>query len=175
IKAFQALEVMKSCHDFDSTFSVESLVMVRKHYSIPDEYALHAPSPKQCSYDAYPEGFSISVDAFKAGLRFPLHPVVGAMKAGGLPGSASRAPVPIAPIVQLSSDIEEVRVEVVSKESVEPSGKQPIIGGAHLRKKMKVSDHHKSQREGEGSKFHPSKGKEHIGAIGKLRLLDPVA
>ncbi|RRT40642.1 hypothetical protein B296_00043036 [Ensete ventricosum] len=44
IKAFLALEVMKSCYGFDSTLTVESLVMIQKHYSIPDEYGLHASS-----------------------------------------------------------------------------------------------------------------------------------
>ncbi|RWV81727.1 hypothetical protein GW17_00056831 [Ensete ventricosum] len=77
IKAFQALEVMKSCHDFDSTLTVESLIRVWNRYSIPDEYALHAPSPRQHPYDAYPRGFCISFDALEAGLTFSLHPVVG--------------------------------------------------------------------------------------------------
>ncbi|RWW85345.1 hypothetical protein BHE74_00005961 [Ensete ventricosum] len=38
VKALQALEVMKSCHDFDSTMSLKSLAMVRKLFNIPNEY-----------------------------------------------------------------------------------------------------------------------------------------
>ncbi|RZR80931.1 hypothetical protein BHM03_00007041 [Ensete ventricosum] len=43
--------------------------LAEKRYSIPDEYSLHAPSPRQRPYDAYPGGFSISVDALEAALR----------------------------------------------------------------------------------------------------------
>ncbi|RWV77742.1 hypothetical protein GW17_00061390, partial [Ensete ventricosum] len=50
VKAIKAVEVMKSCHDFDSTISTESLVLIRRRFSIPDEYALHAPQPGQHSY-----------------------------------------------------------------------------------------------------------------------------
>ncbi|RRT37696.1 hypothetical protein B296_00056770 [Ensete ventricosum] len=77
VKAIKAMEVMKSCHDFDSTILVESLVLIRKLFSIPDKYALHAPQPRQRSYHKYPDGFSLFVDALEAGLRFPLHPVIG--------------------------------------------------------------------------------------------------
>ncbi|RWW24705.1 hypothetical protein GW17_00010997 [Ensete ventricosum] len=42
-KALQALETMKSFHDFDSVVTLESLTSIRKHYSVPDEYILHAP------------------------------------------------------------------------------------------------------------------------------------
>ncbi|RRT79594.1 hypothetical protein B296_00005179 [Ensete ventricosum] len=76
-KALQALEAMKSHHDFDSTMSHESLVAVRKRFSIPNEYVLHAPRPRQQLYHSCPRGFSISIDALEAGLRFPLHPVIG--------------------------------------------------------------------------------------------------
>ncbi|RRT40641.1 hypothetical protein B296_00043037 [Ensete ventricosum] len=96
-----------------------------------------------------------------------------ATKIGGCPGLASRAPMPIAPIVQLSSDVEEVRVEVVAKESVGLSRKRPAIGGAHPQKKMKVSNHHKSRREGEGSKSCPSKGKEQVGLAGETQAPRP--
>ncbi|RWV92940.1 hypothetical protein GW17_00044640, partial [Ensete ventricosum] len=76
-KALQALEAMKLHHDFDSTMSHESLVAVRKRFSIPNEYVLHAPGPRQQPYHSCPGGFSISIDALEAGLRFPLHPVIG--------------------------------------------------------------------------------------------------
>ncbi|KAJ8484737.1 hypothetical protein OPV22_017222 [Ensete ventricosum] len=40
-KALQALEAMKSHHDFDSTICLESLGSVRKHFSIPSENDEH--------------------------------------------------------------------------------------------------------------------------------------
>ncbi|RWV83768.1 hypothetical protein GW17_00054586 [Ensete ventricosum] len=43
VKVLQALEIMKSCHDFDSTINIKSLATIWKHYSIPNEYVLHAP------------------------------------------------------------------------------------------------------------------------------------
>ncbi|RWW09997.1 hypothetical protein GW17_00026488 [Ensete ventricosum] len=68
---------MKSHHDFDSTVSLESLSSIWKHFSILNKYVLHAPGPGQRSYHSCPGGFSISIDALEAGLRFPLHPVIG--------------------------------------------------------------------------------------------------
>ncbi|RWW50393.1 hypothetical protein BHE74_00043357 [Ensete ventricosum] len=76
-KARQALEVMKSHHDFDSIVCLESLGLVRKHFSIPNEYVLHAPRSGQRSYHPCPGGFGISIDALEARPRFPLHPVIG--------------------------------------------------------------------------------------------------
>ncbi|RWV85751.1 hypothetical protein GW17_00052432 [Ensete ventricosum] len=45
VRAFKALEIMKSCHDFDLTMSIESLVVIWERYSISSEYAfmLHCP------------------------------------------------------------------------------------------------------------------------------------
>ncbi|RRT37381.1 hypothetical protein B296_00049937 [Ensete ventricosum] len=76
-KALQALEAMKFHHDFDSTVCLESLGSVRKRFSIPNEYVLHAPRSGQRPYNPYPGGFGISINALEAGLRFPLHPVIG--------------------------------------------------------------------------------------------------
>ncbi|RZR91064.1 hypothetical protein BHM03_00019104 [Ensete ventricosum] len=75
-KALQALEVMKSHHDFDSTVCLESLGSVQKRFSISSEYVLHAPRSGQRSYHPCPRGFGISIDALEVGLRFPLHPVI---------------------------------------------------------------------------------------------------
>ncbi|RZS12659.1 hypothetical protein BHM03_00044149 [Ensete ventricosum] len=75
-KVLQALEVMKSLHDFDSTICLESLRSVRKRFSIPNEYVLHAHRSGQRPYHPCPGGFGVSIDALKAGLRFPLHPVI---------------------------------------------------------------------------------------------------
>ncbi|RZS13363.1 hypothetical protein BHM03_00044933 [Ensete ventricosum] len=77
MRAFKALKITKSYHDFDSTVSFKSLETIQKHNSILSESAWHAPLLGQRPYNTYPEGFSISVDALEAGLRFPLHPVIG--------------------------------------------------------------------------------------------------
>ncbi|RZS12147.1 hypothetical protein BHM03_00043545 [Ensete ventricosum] len=73
----KALQAMKSHHDFDSTVSLESLASIRKCFSILNEYVLHTLGPGQRSYHSCPGGFSISIDALEAGLRLPLHPVIG--------------------------------------------------------------------------------------------------
>ncbi|RZS10730.1 hypothetical protein BHM03_00041990 [Ensete ventricosum] len=57
--------------------SLESLGIIWKHYSIPDEYVLHAPRLGQRPYHPCLGSFSISIDALEAGLRFPLHLVIG--------------------------------------------------------------------------------------------------
>ncbi|RWV90095.1 hypothetical protein GW17_00047727 [Ensete ventricosum] len=126
IKAFRALEVMMSCHDFDSILTFESLVRIRKRYSIPDEYALHALSPGQRPNDEYPRRFNISFDALEVGLRF--YP----SSRGGHEGKRRTL------------------------------GKMTHCWEVPLLKKVKISDRHMSRREGEGSKSHPSKGKESV-------------
>ncbi|RRT73834.1 hypothetical protein B296_00023689 [Ensete ventricosum] len=70
-KALQALEAMKSFHDFNSIVTFKSLASIWKRYSIPDEYILHAPGLGQRPYHSNPGGFNISIDALEAGLRFP--------------------------------------------------------------------------------------------------------
>ncbi|RZS00633.1 hypothetical protein BHM03_00030381, partial [Ensete ventricosum] len=77
VKALQALEAVKSHHDFDSTVSLESLGSIRKYFSIPNEYVLHALGSGQRPYHFCLEGFSIFIDALEARLRFSLHPVIG--------------------------------------------------------------------------------------------------
>ncbi|RWW78451.1 hypothetical protein BHE74_00013335 [Ensete ventricosum] len=72
-KALRELEVMKLCHDFDSIVTEESLAVIRERYSIPNEYALHAPLPGQRPYSSSSLGLCISIDALEAGLCFPLH------------------------------------------------------------------------------------------------------
>ncbi|RZS21960.1 hypothetical protein BHM03_00054675 [Ensete ventricosum] len=57
-KAIKAVEIMKSCHDFNSTLSVELLALIQKLYSISDKYALSAPLLRQRSYHEYPRGFA---------------------------------------------------------------------------------------------------------------------
>ncbi|RWV80894.1 hypothetical protein GW17_00057760 [Ensete ventricosum] len=45
-KALRDLEVMRVCHDFDSIVIEGSLAAIRKHYSIQEEYAMHALLPE---------------------------------------------------------------------------------------------------------------------------------
>ncbi|RZR99847.1 hypothetical protein BHM03_00029472 [Ensete ventricosum] len=75
-KALRDLEVMKACHDFDSAVTDGSLAAIWERYSIPEEYALHAPLLEQRPYNPGSPGLSILVDALEAGLRFPLHPII---------------------------------------------------------------------------------------------------
>ncbi|RWW59033.1 hypothetical protein BHE74_00034051 [Ensete ventricosum] len=60
VKAIKDVEMMKSYHDFDSTIYVEPLLLIWKHFSIPDEYTLHAPQLGQCSYHECPDRFTSS-------------------------------------------------------------------------------------------------------------------
>ncbi|RWW17966.1 hypothetical protein GW17_00018079 [Ensete ventricosum] len=73
---------MQSNFDVDSTMMTHRLVEVRKNYFIPLEYELHSPLPGEHPYDAFLNGFSLSIDALEAGLRFPLHPVIEACLKG---------------------------------------------------------------------------------------------
>ncbi|RWW49678.1 hypothetical protein BHE74_00044122 [Ensete ventricosum] len=77
-----ALATMRSYFNVDSTVTTHWLVEVRKNYFVPLEYELHAPLPGKHSYDAFPCGFSLSINALEAGLRFPLHPVIEACLEG---------------------------------------------------------------------------------------------
>ncbi|THU54355.1 hypothetical protein C4D60_Mb10t24220 [Musa balbisiana] len=56
----------------------EWLGRIRDRYSIPSEYELHVPRSGQRAYDSFPSGFGLTLDALKAGLRFPLHLVIEA-------------------------------------------------------------------------------------------------
>ncbi|RWW71898.1 hypothetical protein BHE74_00020345 [Ensete ventricosum] len=70
------LEVMKADHDLDTAVTEGSLAVIRERYSIPVEYGLHVPQPRQRPYSSDAPGMCISVDALEAGLRFPLHPLI---------------------------------------------------------------------------------------------------
>ena len=69
-KAARALEALMWPHDHDSTVGESSLGLLRDCYGIPEEFVLHAPEPR-CF-----RGFALTLDAFEAGLRLPLHPVI---------------------------------------------------------------------------------------------------
>ncbi|RRT63813.1 hypothetical protein B296_00007135 [Ensete ventricosum] len=71
-----ALVVMQSNFDVDSTMTTHRLIEMRKNYFIPPENELHAPFPGERPYDTFLNGFSLSIDALEAGMRFPLHPVI---------------------------------------------------------------------------------------------------
>ncbi|RWV77256.1 hypothetical protein GW17_00061939, partial [Ensete ventricosum] len=64
------MEVMKVDHDLVTTVTEGSLAVIRGRYSIQAEYGWHVPRPGQRPY------MCITVDALKAGLWFPLHPLI---------------------------------------------------------------------------------------------------
>ncbi|THU44391.1 hypothetical protein C4D60_Mb02t06900 [Musa balbisiana] len=75
-KAARALEVLMWPHDLNSIVSESLLGNLRECYNIPKDYVLIAPEPGQRAYDSIPKGFTLTLDALEAGLRFPLHPVI---------------------------------------------------------------------------------------------------
>ncbi|RWW15335.1 hypothetical protein GW17_00020834 [Ensete ventricosum] len=90
--ATEALAVIQSCFNIDSTMTTRRLVEVRKNYYIAPEYELHVPLPGECPYDTFPSDFSLSTDALEAGLRFPLHPVIEACLEGWQISPSQMAP-----------------------------------------------------------------------------------
>ncbi|RRT59603.1 hypothetical protein B296_00034558 [Ensete ventricosum] len=62
---------MRSCFNINSTVTTHRLVEIMKNYYIPSEYKLHVPLPGERPYDAFPNDFSLSIDALEAGLSFP--------------------------------------------------------------------------------------------------------
>ncbi|RWV78961.1 hypothetical protein GW17_00059979 [Ensete ventricosum] len=98
----------------------------------------------------------------------------GATRTGGHPGSATRAPMPIAIIVQSSVEVLEVRAEAIPGAGPKVSGKRPVEGASQLWKRVKVSDRHMSCHGGEGSKSHSSKVKEQVGVTGKAQTPYPL-
>ncbi|RWV77235.1 hypothetical protein BHE74_00022037 [Ensete ventricosum] len=81
-RAAYALVAMRSFFNVDSVMTTRRLTEVRKNYFIPQEYEFHVPQPRECPYDVFPSGFSLSTDALDAGLRFSLHPVIKACLEG---------------------------------------------------------------------------------------------
>ncbi|RZS06101.1 hypothetical protein BHM03_00036703 [Ensete ventricosum] len=90
--ATEALAVIQSCFNIDSTMTTRRLVEVRKNYYIAPEYELHVPLPGECPYDTFPSDFSLPTDALEAGLRFPLHPVIEACLEGWQISPSQMAP-----------------------------------------------------------------------------------
>ncbi|RRT42647.1 hypothetical protein B296_00043452 [Ensete ventricosum] len=67
---------MKADHDLDTVVTEGSLAVIRGRYSIPTEYGLHVPRPRQRPYSSDTPDICISVDALETGLQFPLHPII---------------------------------------------------------------------------------------------------
>ncbi|RWV87996.1 hypothetical protein GW17_00049961 [Ensete ventricosum] len=57
MKAFRALEIIRSCHSSDLVMIEELLRLVRWRYSIPNDYELHILQPGQCPFDPFLNGF----------------------------------------------------------------------------------------------------------------------
>ncbi|RZR99007.1 hypothetical protein BHM03_00028474 [Ensete ventricosum] len=81
-RAIEALAIMRSCFNVDSTVTARRLVDVREHYYVSLEYKLHVPLSSQRPYDAFSSGFGLLIDALEARLRFPLHLVIKACLEG---------------------------------------------------------------------------------------------
>ncbi|RWW50596.1 hypothetical protein BHE74_00043137 [Ensete ventricosum] len=75
-KASIALEAMLREYDEDSVITESFLPMIRSRYHISTKYDLHVPDVGQRPFDSFLNGFGLSVDAFEAGMRLPLHPLV---------------------------------------------------------------------------------------------------
>ncbi|RWW59691.1 hypothetical protein BHE74_00033368 [Ensete ventricosum] len=82
-KVLQALEVMKSLHDFDSNICLESLGLVRKRFSISNEYVLHAPRSGQRPYHPCPRGSVFPLTPWRRGQGFLFIPSSGIVLDGG--------------------------------------------------------------------------------------------
>ncbi|RWW07584.1 hypothetical protein GW17_00029031 [Ensete ventricosum] len=74
----KALMARRSCHDCDSTITIQCLTEFPQHSFVPREYELHVSLPSQHPYDSFLDNFGLSIDAFEAGLRFLLHPMIEA-------------------------------------------------------------------------------------------------
>ena len=68
---------LKLWHDVDSVVTEELLGELRDRYYILECYGVFAPRPGQRSYNQF-NGFGLTVGALKAGMLFPLHPVIEA-------------------------------------------------------------------------------------------------
>ncbi|RRT68086.1 hypothetical protein B296_00038635 [Ensete ventricosum] len=75
-KALKTLEAMEYCHDLDSVMIEGSLAIIPACYNVSEEYAMHAPLPRQRPYSTCLPEFSVSIDVLETGLRFPLHPII---------------------------------------------------------------------------------------------------
>ncbi|RZR77191.1 hypothetical protein BHM03_00002202 [Ensete ventricosum] len=71
--AADALAAMRSFLNVDSTVTTRRLMEVRKNYFVPPEYELNTLLLGERPYNAFPSGFSLSIDALEAGLKFPLY------------------------------------------------------------------------------------------------------
>ncbi|RWW84150.1 hypothetical protein BHE74_00007246 [Ensete ventricosum] len=65
------VEVLNSSSE---VVTVEHLEEVRKCYNIPREYVLHIPLPGQHPYDAFSDGFGLSIDALEHRTSVPTSP-----------------------------------------------------------------------------------------------------
>ncbi|RWW04758.1 hypothetical protein GW17_00032002 [Ensete ventricosum] len=75
-KASNALEAMLREHVKDLIITESFLSMIRSRYHISPEYDLRILEVGQRPFDLFPNGFGLSIAAFEARLRLPLHPLV---------------------------------------------------------------------------------------------------
>ncbi|RWV78643.1 hypothetical protein GW17_00060354 [Ensete ventricosum] len=77
-KAFKALMDIQLSHNCDLIMIAQCLAEERQHFFVSREYELHGLLPGQRSYDAFSDGFGLSIDALEARLWFLLHLVIEA-------------------------------------------------------------------------------------------------
>ncbi|RZS08341.1 hypothetical protein BHM03_00039300 [Ensete ventricosum] len=158
-KALRDLEVMKTYHDFNLTEIEGLLVAIREHYSIPKEYALYALLHRHRPYNSSSLRLSISVNALKAGLHFPPHPIIeeclrwwrispntmDLFKLRGIPKVSIEKPM--ARAIVSSPKVQEVPMEaalrvataLTSKRATEGSTPHPE-GSTHVHNRRKADD-----------------------------------
>ncbi|RWW63004.1 hypothetical protein BHE74_00029841 [Ensete ventricosum] len=91
-RAADALATMRSFFNVDSIVMTRRLIQVRNNYFIPSYYELHAPLPGEHPYNAFLSDFILSADALESGLRFLLHPMIGACLEGWQISPSQMAP-----------------------------------------------------------------------------------
>ncbi|RRT64571.1 hypothetical protein B296_00027873 [Ensete ventricosum] len=73
-KAFKALMDIQLSHNCDLIMIAQRLAEERQHFFVSREYELHGLLPGQRSYDAFSDGFGLSINALEARLYYGQRP-----------------------------------------------------------------------------------------------------
>ncbi|RZR76962.1 hypothetical protein BHM03_00001888 [Ensete ventricosum] len=186
MKALRALEVMKSCHDFDSILSVEllstvwSITAFRTSWGFWLEWSAHAKSnvppylgDTESSQVGRLKGIlsssrvirtmteqwlvEVGLSPASRGTSLYPRPPPPHVRGGG-PSSAAPAQPAVIPSSPLK--VQEIRPEETTQKITECSRKRLPETTLGPRKKAKVTGRHKSHHEVESSKNQAVKGKE---------------
>ncbi|RWV89355.1 hypothetical protein BHE74_00047174 [Ensete ventricosum] len=94
-KVSWTLESLKLLHDFESVVTEELLGHVRKRYSIPPNYEMHAPRLRQCTYNLFSNGFGLTLDALKKANESTRTSWGASRGEGSIVGSVCKGRVPL--------------------------------------------------------------------------------